>query len=129
MSVERVREELKLIRKVNKMTIDYIEAEKLLRDKEKILGSENIDTQSIGNLEASRKQVSELIEKTSELEKKYFDAFEFLPATGRKIIVSKVINCHSNRRIAINLCYSEVSIEKKLNAIYKRLDEILYQGR
>ena len=127
MSTQRVRDELKLLRKVNKMTVDYIEAEKILQNKEKILGKESVDESSSRNLEGTRKKISDLISSTAELERKYMAAFDELTPTGRKIIIEKVINCHGNRYIAFNLGYSEVSIEKKLNAIYKRLSVILYQ--
>ena len=124
-AIQRVKEELYLIRKTNRLTLLYTEAEKTLHAKQNILGVD-AKPKEIEKLQSTKDEIKHCIELTADLESKYMEAINKLSPINQKIIIAKFISGKGDAYIGYQLGYQDRSIRRKLEETYKRLAKILY---
>jgi DNA-directed RNA polymerase specialized sigma24 family protein len=124
-SIERVKEELKVIRKTNKMTIAFANAEDVLQKKANILGAAAVE-KDLDTLRKTKEELQACIKLTADLENRYMKAFEELSPTNRYIMLARVINAESYAYIGYRIGYTEDTIRMRIYNIYRKLAKILY---
>lgn len=125
-NITRVKEELHLIRKTNRLTVLYSEAERTLQAKQNILG-ESAKPKEIEKLQSTKEEIKHCIELTADLEAKYMEAMKQLSPINQKIIIAKFISGKSDTYIGYQLGYVESAIRYRVLKTYRRLAIILYK--
>lgn len=123
---QKVKEELYLIRKTNRLTLLYTEAERTLQAKQNILG-ESVEPKQLEKIQSGKEEIRRLIELTSDLETKYMEAINMLSPINQKIVIAKFISGRGDAYIGYQLGYCDEAIRKRLGKIYGKLYEILYK--
>lgn len=127
-NITRVKEELHLIRKTNRLTVLYAEAEKTLQAKQNILG-EDAKPKEIEKIQSAKEEIKQCIRLTADLETKYMEAINKLSPINQKIIIAKYISGRGNAYIGYQLGYVESAVRDRLLKAYKKLAEILYKEK